>query len=616
MNQQIFLTYLLGLSMTIQAVAAIMAFRLIVVTGRRGAWGLISGALALMAVRRVIPFYHLLSGVPSIAPDPLNETIGLVLSMMMLLGIARIAPIFIERSQAEELLRESEEKMRLLTETAVDAITMIDGNGAIEYWNPAAERIFGYPAREVTGRSLHHLLAPKRYHDAFDKGFASYRETGRGPTIGRILELEAVRKDGTEIPVEVSFSVLLLKNERHAIGIMRDISERKEAEAERKRLEEQLRQSQKMEAIGTLTGGVAHDFNNILTAIIGFSTLMKMKLADDDPLQVDIDNILAASDRAANLTMSMLAFCRKQIMARRPVDLNGIIRNVEKFLVRVIGEDVELKTKLTGSSWNILADSVQIEQVLMNLATNARDSMLQGGTLSMETSSVEIDNDFVARHGYGKAGRYAMLALSDTGAGMDEETSKRIYEPFFTTKPVGKGTGLGLSVVYGIVKQHDGFITCYSEIGKGTTFRVYLPIINGEAVPGKAVSAAPIPKGSETILLVEDDGDVRTPVRLYLENYGYRVIEAVDGADGVDKFLANEDEIDLALIDVIMPRLNGRDLCRRIRERKPEIRVVFMSGYTADILQQEELVEEGINILMKPAVNRELLKTIRHLLDQ
>ena len=610
------MSYILGLSMTIQAVAAIMAFRLIGITGRRSAWGLISGALGLMAVRRVIPFSHLLSGVPSVAPDPLNESIGLVLSMMMLLGIARIAPIFIERSQAEELLRESEEKMRLLTETAVDAITMIDGNGAIEYWNPAAERIFGYPAREVIGKSLHLLLAPERYHDAFQKGFARYRETGRGANIGKTLELEAVRKDGTEIPVEVSFSVLPLKNERHAIGIMRDISERKEAEAERKKLEEQLRQSKKMEAIGTLTGGVAQDFNNILTAIIGFSTLIKLKLEDDDPLQVNIDNILSASDRAANLTRSMLAFCRKQIMTRRPVDLNEIIRKVEKFLVRVIGEDVELKTDLSGSSWNILADSVQIEQVLMNLATNARDAMPQGGTLSIETSSVEIDNDFVDKHGYGKAGRYAMLALSDTGFGMNEETSKRIYEPFFTTKPVGKGTGLGLSVVYGIVKQHNGFISCYSEKGKGTAFRIYLPIINADAEPGEAVADAPIPKGSETILLVEDDGDVRTPVRLYLENYGYRVIEAVDGADGVDKFLANEEEISLALIDVVMPRLNGREVCRRIRERKPGIRVVFMSGYTADILHQEELVDEGINILMKPAVNRELLKTIRQVLDQ
>jgi two-component system, cell cycle sensor histidine kinase and response regulator CckA len=616
MNQQLFLTYLLGLSMAIQTAAAFMAFRLIGITGRKGAWGLISGALALMAVRRFIALYHLVSGVPYIGPDPLTESIGLVLSMMMLLGISRIGPIFIERTKAEESLKESEEKMRLLTDTAVDAITMIDGNGAIEYWNPAAERIFGYPAAEVIGKSLHLLLAPERYHDKYLKGFERFRETGQGPAIGNVLELEAVRKDGIEIPVEVSFSVLQRKEERHAIGIMRNISERKEAEAERKILEEQLRQSQKMEAIGTLTGGIAHDFNNILTAIIGFSTLMKMKLQDSDPLHANIDNILAASDRAANLTRSMLAFCRKQIMTRKPIDLNGIIRNVENFLARVIGEDVELMINLTGSSWNVFADSVQIEQVLMNLATNARDAMPHGGTLTIETTCVEIEDDFINMHGHGAPGAYAMLALSDTGGGMDDDTAKRIYEPFFTTKPVGKGTGLGLSVVYGIVKQHDGFISCYSEKGKGTTFRVYLPIIKEEAESRDATVCAPAPKGSETILLVEDDGHVRTPLRLYLENYGYRVIEAVDGEDGISKFLANEDQIDLALIDVIMPRLNGRELYRRIRERKPEIRVVFMSGYTADILLQEELLDEGLNVLMKPAVNRELLKTMRTLLDQ
>jgi two-component system, cell cycle sensor histidine kinase and response regulator CckA len=616
MNQQIFLTYILGLSVAIQTAAAFTAFRLIGITGRRGAWGLISGALLLMAARRLIALYYTVSGVPNIGPDILNESLGLVLSMMMFLGIARIGPIFIERRKAEESLKESEEKMRLLTETAVDAITMIDGNGAIEYWNPAAERIFGYSSHEAIGKSLHLLLAPERYHDRFLKGFERFRQTGQGPAIGNILELEAVRKGGTEIPVEVSFSVLLLKEERHAIGIMRDISERKEAEAERKKLEAQLRQSQKMEAIGTLTGGIAHDFNNILTAIIGFSTLVKMKLQDNDPLHSNVDNILAASDRAANLTRSMLAFCRKQVMTRRPVDLNVIIRNVENFLSRVIGEDVELKTQLTGSSWNILADSVQIEQVLMNLATNARDAMPHGGTLNIETSCVEIEEEFISRHGYGTPGAYTVLSMSDTGGGMDEDTAKRIYEPFFTTKPVGKGTGLGLSVVYGIVKQHDGFITCYSERGKGTTFRVYLPIIKEEAESSQATTGVPVSRGSETILLVEDDGHVRTPIRLYLENYGYRIIEAVDGEDGVNQFIANENKIDLALIDVIMPRLNGREVFRRIRERKPEIRVVFMSGYTADILQQEELVEEGVNILMKPAVNRELLKTIRNLLDQ
>jgi two-component system, cell cycle sensor histidine kinase and response regulator CckA len=616
MDQQTLLIIVLGISAVIQTVAAIIAFRLIGITGRRAAWGLISAALALMAMRRIIPLYHLLSGDQFVGNDSLNESIGLLLSMLMVLGVTRIGPIFIERKEAENALKESEEKLRSLTETAADPITMIDEEGNIVFWNHAAERVLGYQACEVMGKSLHKLLAPKRYIDAYEKGYARYRETGLGPTIGKTLEMAAIQKDGAEIPVEVSFSVTQIKRKRHAIGIIRDISERKQAAEERIKLEEQLRQSQKMEAIGTLAGGIAHDFNNILTAIIGFSTLIKMKLEVGDPLQMDIDNILAASDRAANLTGSMLAFCRKQVMTRKPVDLNAIIRNAASFLGRVIGEDVELKMNLTGSSWNIFADSVQIEQVLMNLATNARDAMPHGGTLFIETSSVDLDIDFIDKHGYGVPGTYAMLTLSDTGGGMDEETAKRIYDPFFTTKPVGKGTGLGLSVVYGIVKQHDGFISCYSEKGKGTTFSVYMPIIDELAVSSDATPTAPVSRGSETILLVEDDGDVRKPIKLYLENYGYRVIEAADGEEGVDKFVANEEKIDLALIDVIMPRLNGREVYRRIRERKPDIKVIFMSGYTADILEQEKMVEEGINLLMKPTVNRELLKTVRNLLDQ
>jgi two-component system, cell cycle sensor histidine kinase and response regulator CckA len=615
MGQELQLIIILGISALIQTVAAIIAFRLIGITGRRAAWGLISAALTLMAMRRLLPLYHLLSGDKIVVYDPLNESIGLTLSILMVFGITKIAPIFIERKKAEKALQESEEKLRSLTETVADPITMIDEEGNIVFWNPAAERVFGYHSEEVMGNSLHHLLAPRRYHDAYEKGFARYRETGSGPAIGKTLEMEAVRKDGSEIPVEISFSVTQIRGERHAIGIIRDISDRKQAEEEQRKLEEQLRQSQKMEAIGTLTGGIAHDFNNILTAIIGFSTLVKMKLEVGDPLHMNIDNILAASDRAANLTRSMLAFCRKQIMTRRPVDLNDIIRNGEKFLSRVIGEDVELRTNLSGSSWNVFADSVQIEQVLMNLATNARDAMPHGGVLAIETSSVDLDIDFIEKHGYGAPGRYAMLTLSDTGGGMDEETSKRIYDPFFTTKPVGKGTGLGLSVVYGIVKQHDGFISCYSEKGKGTTFRVYLPIIDEQADSSEEKSSAPVLQGSETILLVEDDANVRTPLKLYLESYGYSVIEAADGEEGVYNFMAYEGKIDLALIDVIMPRMNGREVYHRIREKKPEVKVIFMSGYTADILQQEDMVEEGVNILMKPAVNRELLKMVRNLLD-
>ena len=609
------LTYILAFSIVIQISAAIMAFRLIGITGRRMAWIFISMALALMAVRRVIPLYHLLSGNIPISPDLLNEFIGLILSLLMVVGIALIGPIFIERKSAEESLKESEEKMRLLTATAVDPIVMIDDEGAIAYWNPAAERTFGYQAQEVMGKSLHLLLAPERYHDAYLEGFARYRETGCGPAIGKTLEMGGVRKDGTEVPVEVSFSTMVLKEKRHAIGIIRDTSERKQLEEERVKIEEQLRQAQKMEAVGQLAGGIAHDFNNILTAIIGFSTLMKMKLADDDPLHMEIDQILASSDRAANLTRSMLAFCRKQIMTPRPTDLNDIIRQGNLFLQRVIGEDVELRTALADAPLNIFADSAQIEQVLMNLATNARDAMPHGGTLAIETASTMIDDQFINTHGYGKQGAYAMITVADTGSGMDEETSRRIFEPFFTTKELGKGTGLGLSVVYGIVKQHEGYIICDSEPGRGTTFRIYLPILDEEVEKSITAPDVVLPTGTETILLAEDDAQVRRPSKLFLEKFGYRVIEASNGEEAVTQYITHKDEISLALLDVIMPRLNGWEAYRHIRQMKPGIKVIFMSGYTTEIFRKEKIAGEGINILLKPALHKELLVSIRKLLD-
>jgi signal transduction histidine kinase len=399
------------------------------------------------------------------------------------------------------------------------------------------------------------------------------------------------------------------------VGVAHDITTQKQAEVDHKKLEEQLLHSQKMEAIGQLTGGIAHDFNNILTAITGFSTILKMKLPDDDPLHIYIEHILAASDRAANLTQSMLAFSRKQIMTPKPVDMNEIIRKGEKFLRRVISEIVELLVKTVNEPLIIYADGMQIEQVLMNLATNARDAMTNGGTILVETSSSAIDDHFINTHGYGIKGRYAVLSLSDTGTGMSETTSARIFEPFFTTKEEGKGTGLGLSVVYGIIKQHNGFITCDSELGQGTTFRIYLPIIGIEADNCKSPLDVPALGGTETVLLVEDNEESRIVSRLFLENYGYRVIEAANGEEAVAQFEKFKDEIRFALIDVIMPRLNGWEAYNRIEKIKPGIKVIFISGYTADVLLQQEIVGKGINILSKPALNKELLTKIRNLLD-
>ena len=508
-----------------------------------------------------------------------------------------------------------EEKMRLLTEMAADAITIIDHEGSILFWNPAAERIFGYPASEAMGNPFQRLIAPERLHDAYLREMLKDRGTGMISSTNRAVELAAVRKDGSEIPVEVSFSTTLLHKERHSIAIIRDISERKQAEEEKRVLEQQLRQAQKMEAIGQLAGGIAHDFNNILMSIVGFSNLMKMKLEYDDPLNSDIDHILAASERAANLTRSILAYSRKQLLNRKHTDLNEIFRNWQGFLRRVINEDVELVTNLSDAPLNILADSQQIEQVLMNLATNARDAMPFGGCLTIETRSFNMDNQFIASHGFGTPGSYAAFTLTDSGIGMDAQTKNSIFEPFFTTKEVGKGTGLGLSVAYGIIKQHDGYIDCESAPGKGTTFRVYLPTID-ESVreEGESISIS-MPRGSETILLAEDDAEARNLSKCYLERFGYRVVEASDGEEAVAQFRMHKDEISLALLDVIMPRLNGREVFNRIRQIKPDIKVVFMSGYTSDVLQKEDIEATGADVLLKPSVFKDLLMKIRKSLD-
>jgi CheY-like chemotaxis protein len=311
----------------------------------------------------------------------------------------------------------------------------------------------------------------------------------------------------------------------------------------------------------------------------------------------------------------LLAYSRKQIMAPRTVDLNDIIRNGEKFLRRVIGEDVEFISSFSQAPLPVFADGMQIEQVLMNLATNARDAMPGGGTLTISTDCVEIDDRFVGLYEFAKRGVYALLSLSDTGVGMDKETTKRIFDPFFTTKEVGQGTGLGLSVAYGIIRQHDGFITCYSEPGNGTTFRIYLPLIQGEVENEAHTSETHLPEGKETILIAEDDGASRGVSKRLLENIGYTVIEAADGEEAVTKFRKYMDDIDLILLDVVMPKLNGRDVYRRIRETNPDAKVIFMSGYAADIIRMEEIVKEGMKVLSKPGMLKKLAFTIREALD-
>lgn len=385
---------------------------------------------------------------------------------------------------------------------------------------------------------------------------------------------------------------------------------------EQKMLEAQLRQAQRLESIGQLAGGVAHDFNNILTAISGYGSLLDMKLPPESPLREYVAEIMKAVERASNLTKGLLAFSRKQPGEPRPVDLNEIVRTITKLLSKLIREDIKLEINLSHEDLIVMADPGHIEQVLMNLATNARDAMPEGGVLTIKTEKVYIDERFRDIHGYGKPGEYAMLSVSDTGIGMDENIKARIFEPFFTTKEEGKGTGLGLSIVYGLVKQYDGYINVYSEPGGGSTFKIYLPIYRTEEKAESQQKKIVFTKGlGEMVLLVDDDHEVRESIRHVLDFAGYRVIEASDGVEALEIFKGKMDEIDLVITDLIMPRKNGKVLYDEIKVLKPSQKVVFISGHTADSLYKQYLPEDGV-IIFKPVLPSEFLRQIREQFDE
>ena len=416
-------------------------------------------------------------------------------------------------------------------------------------------------------------------------------------------------KDGSIIYVEITSHVVDFVGRRAEIVLANDVTERL-------KLEDQLRQAQKMEAVGLLAGGVAHDFNNVLTAIIGYGNLLLMKLAGNDPLRTYAENILATSQRAAQLTQSLLAFSRKQVINPVAIDLNSIMRRVEKLLKRLIPEDIDLGTDFTGENTTILADSVQIEQVLMNLVTNARDAMPDGGTLTISSMITSPDDAVIAARGLGAGGPFVKLTVADTGAGMDERTRERIFEPFFTTKEMGKGTGLGLATVYGIVKQHKGFIDVESSPGRGTSFHLYFPLIRQDAAQTASRSSDTLKGGTETILVAEDDEMLRGLCRSILKEFGYNVIEARDGVDAVEVFRQNRDRIDMLLLDVIMPRKNGKAAYDEIRTIKADVKVLFISGYSADMISKEGILERGLHFISKPLSPTDLLQKVREVLDR
>jgi two-component system, cell cycle sensor histidine kinase and response regulator CckA len=414
----------------------------------------------------------------------------------------------------------------------------------------------------------------------------------------------------------VSDYVLKDRMARLPVAIRRALQDKAER-TERRRLEEQLQQSQKMEAIGRLAGGVAHDFNNLLTIITGYSQFILDGMPADDSVRTHVNQIKEAGDRAASLTRQLLAFSRKQVLAPRMLDLNGVVGGIDQMLRRLIGEDIDLATVKFPGLWLVEADPGQIEQVIMNLVVNARDAMPHGGRLTIETANVDIDDSYPGRHPVVVPGQYVMLAVSDTGAGMTQEVKSRIFEPFFTTKGHGKGTGLGLSTVYGIVKQSGGYIWAYNEPGKGTTFKIYLPVSEGDIEEAKrAEERVHATGGSETVLVVEDNDSVRNFVRSVLESKGFTLLQASGSEDALKMIENHAGPIHLLLTDVVMPRMSGPELAARLAPLHPEAKVLYMSGYTDNAIVHHGVLDPGTHFLQKPFVPETLTRKIREVLDE
>ncbi|MCA1586739.1 MAG: PAS domain S-box protein, partial [Acidobacteria bacterium] len=653
-------------------------------------------------------------------------------------GRQRLETQIRERTQALDALRASEAHHRAIVTVAFDCVITVDVRGIVTEFNPAAERTFGYRRVDAVGCELASLIVPPALRDAHRRGLARFAETGEGRLLGKLVEMVAMRADGTEFPIELALTAVHLQDEPMLTAVLRDITQRKRAEqalleserahratfdeapvgiahlsldgrglrvnqrlgdllgfaggqlmaadldslahpdeagqdaatratlmaggmeryvgvkryrrkddgryiwvnlavslhrdadgspryfiaiiediSERRRLEQQLRQAQKMEAVGRLAGGIAHDFNNLLTAILGYSHFVLEALSASHPARAHVEEIRKAGDSASSLTRQLLAFSRQQILQPQIVDLNDVVAHMDALLRRVIGEDVVLASQLTPALDPVSVDPGQIEQIIMNLAVNARDAMPTGGQLTIETGNVTLDETYVTNHPGASQGPHVMLAVTDTGSGMSADAMSHVFEPFFTTKPRGEGTGLGLATTYGIVKQSGGSIWVYSEIGQGTTFKVFLPRA-ADVNHRRTAAAAPaeIVGGTETILIAEDQAEVRTLTRTILGMHGYTVVEATCGPDALRIVGEQRGTIHLLLTDVIMPTMSGRELVSHLQQTHPGIKVLYCSGYTDDAIVRHGKLDSGVAFLQKPFTPRSLLSKVREVLDE
>jgi PAS domain S-box-containing protein len=540
----------------------------------------------------------------NVAIDPVRDESG------ELVGFVKITRDITERKLAEATLLEQAAQFRTLIETAVDGVIMIDANGTVLTFNPACEKLFGYTAQEVIGQNVK-MLMPTPYRDAHDGYLANYLGTGVRKIIGIGREVVGQRKDGSTFPMDLSVGEAERQGRPLFVGIIHDLTSRK-------RTEEQLVQAQKMETVGQLSGGIAHDFNNLLTVILGNAEALSARLKARQDLRHLADTIVSAADRGAELTRRLLAFSRRQMLQPTAINCNALVENMQVLLRSMLREDIELHLAVTASPVFAMADPAQLESALLNLALNAQDAMPDGGVLTLTTEEMQVDPGALGRGAEIKPGRYVCVCVTDDGVGMDAETLQHVFEPFFTTKEVGKGSGLGLSMVYGFVKQSNGHVTIYSEPGLGTSVRLYLPVADGQEAPETAArenGAGPPPRGSETILVVEDDPFVRSHAIASLESLGYSIVVAADGREAL-ALLTSGVRPNLLFTDIVMPGgITGWELAAQARELAPGMRVLFTSGYPQEALTRRGRIDAQAPMLAKPFRLAELARRVRETLD-
>jgi two-component system cell cycle sensor histidine kinase/response regulator CckA len=565
---------------------------------------LITLLLTLAVISFILPMQH--SGWPAFNAAPVSDTVLGLVGMVLLFDIYTVYQHF-QVQQIRKQLIAREELFRLITESAADMIAVVSVTGERLYNSPSYEKILGYTPKEIEGTEAFEQIHPED-REKVQKAAADARRTG----IGQSVEYRMRHKNGNWLVLE-SMASTIFDDEgvvEKLVIVNRDITNRKQ-------LEEQFRQVQKMEAVGRLSGGVAHDFNNMLGVIIGYGEVVQEGLDKAHPLRDSVDEILKAGHRAASLTRQLLAFSRQQVLDPKVLELNTVVKDMGKMLKRLIGEDVELRTDFDTALARVKADESQIEQVILNLAINARDAMPQGGKLTLATSNFHMDEKFIRRYPFPvNVGDYILLRVSDTGSGMDARTKARIFEPFFTTKEKGKGTGLGLSMVYGIIKQSNGYIDVSSELGVGTAFDIYLPKVDQAVDTSTSATASATLRGNETVLLVEDDPSLRALAVHMLESCGYSVLEASSGAVALEISRQQNVHIHLLLTDVVMPGMSGRVLAERLLAQSPHLVVLYISGYTGQTVGAHGVLAEGSYFLPKPFTREALARKVREVLDR